>query len=267
MSDRWIGFDMDECVGSVMPIYAFLHSIPVDVVVSHLLPALIRSEALNNTWIIRKAFVHSLPTIWSAYRSGNIAGCFIFSNNGSELLVRFICVFINTVIQTQFGLTSMPALFKMGVWSGAPWRPSGHAKNLVGVQNSLAAHGLPILSNIDGLLFFDDMDHELSNEIYHYVKVPPYFYHTPIEKVITALCCIEHAVGSDAWNKICKQAVSMEKSDFVDRGNMYRSEQQMLGEIRKETKLFQKALNAFLDEPIMTEITYKIKKKKTKTRL
>ena len=247
MSGRWIGFDMDECIGSVMPLFVFLHSIPLDAVVTHVLPALLRSEMLGETWIFRKSILNILPVIWEAYRSDEILGCFIFSNNGSQL--HFACLFLNCFLQKTYNLPRNPAMFKMGIWHGAPCRPRGYAKNIAAIQHSLAAHDLPGVCG-DGLLFFDDMDHELRDEIGHYVRVPAYRHYTPIERVVLALSdvggVVGGVVGPPEWSQICRRASTLHTKDLADHSNRYIYDRPVAGDVLKETALFRAAIRRFI---------------------
>ena len=134
----------------------------------------------------------------------------------------------------------------MGVWAAAPWRPSGLAKNILGIQNSLAAHKLPVVGSPAGLLFFDDMDHDLRDEIEHYTRVSAYHNYTPIRNVIAALEPMRAAIGDDAWTRICRRAASAHAADLRDPINGYISHPPTATETRKDCALFRKAIKDFL---------------------
>lgn len=214
---KWVGFDMDECMGSLMPLYAFVTRLPnvyttrisgkPEVIYEAMKNALYISENYKLTWLLRPAFYDALIILYNAYKNGKIHGAFIFSNNGSQELVDFMVYYCNGWIARKINDESGLSVFKMGVSRESPLRsPGSLIKNLSEIQNALVKKGLPIINNENDLLFFDDMKHELAHEIRNYVQVRPYLNLCPLERVINALEDIEEFVGSEAWGEIVKLA-------------------------------------------------------------
>ena len=183
MSGKWIGFDMGECLGSVMPLYAFVSNDAVPK--AAMLPLLYASEIEGRTWIVRPAVYSILPLIGQAYLRDTLRGCFILSNNGSQELVEFLCEYLNYVVSEFVGVRAEP--FRFGVWFDAPSRLAGsEVKDMATVQAAMAYYGYEPITDARDLLFFDDLEHVLSGEIPHYVRVPPYFHYTPASAVAEA---------------------------------------------------------------------------------
>jgi hypothetical protein len=212
---RWIGFDMDECIGSVMPLYAFVTKLPkayaaagnTDAVFEIMKNALYLSENAKETWILRPAFYDALVMLYRAYTGGLISGAFIFSNNGSQELVDFMVYYCNGWMARKFNDFARPDIFKMGVCRGSSFRtPGSLVKSFSEIQGALAKSGLPLMETHRDLLFFDDMVHVLTGEIPGYIQVRPYLNLCPLERVVSALSELEHRIGSAAWAAIVKLA-------------------------------------------------------------
>jgi hypothetical protein len=209
---KWVGFDMDECIGSVMPLYAFVKHLPKGKAIDTMKSSLYASERMKTTWLIRPAIYDALEMLYRAYKSGEVYGAFIFSNNGSQELVNFIADFLNGWMVRRFSDYSRPPIFKMAVHRTSRFRTPGSLdKSYNEVQRALAGHGLPLLESERDLLFFDDMVHVLTDEIRDYVQVRAYMNHCPLEKVIGALADCEAVVGSEAWGRILEKARYYEK--------------------------------------------------------
>jgi hypothetical protein len=212
---RWVGFDMDECIGSVMPLYAFVTKLPkayaaagnTGNVFEDMKNALYFSENAKETWLIRPAFYDALSLLYRAYKGGMIYGAFIFSNNGSQELVDFLVYYCNGWMARKFHDLDRPSIFKMGVCRGSPLRsPGSLVKSYAEIQGALARKGLPLITAGSDLLFFDDMVHVLTSEIRDYVQVRPYVNLCPLDRVVSALSGLERNVGAEAWAAIVKLA-------------------------------------------------------------
>lgn len=238
MSVKWIGFDMDECVGSVMPLFAFVSFLPPELVETFIVPIIAESELKRQTWLLRPGLLPALQTIRYAYLNNLITGCFLFSNNGSEKLVNSVCSILNTIMKCN--------AFRMGVCHGAAPRGQTDIKDFTGIQNSLAYHGLPPLCSPDDLLFFDDMKHALERETANYVQVTPYFYNTPVDKIIDVLVPVLHFIDEKLWKGICKKGIQFQRADFANKSNRYISSQQPIEGIQKDYEFFNDKIVKFL---------------------
>ncbi len=240
---------MDECIGSVMPLYAFVKYLPA---AAHgiLKEALFKSEMEHATWLIRPAIYNTLDILYRAYKSGAIVGAFIFSNNGSQELVNFIAGYLNEYMGKRFFDTDIK-IFKMGVHRTSPLRTPGSLdKSVSEVQRALSGYGLPLLTSERDLLFFDDMVHVLTSEIRDYVQVRPYYNHCPIERVIAALAPCEESVGKVFWEKIVAKARHYENDHD---GRLYKSTPPTASENIMDRYVFSQAFRRFLghDYPVM----------------
>ena len=244
MMSKWVGFDMDECIGSVMPLYAFVTKLPK----AHeaITNALYISENAKYTWLLRPIFYDTLIMLYNAYKNGEIHGAFIFSNNGSQELVDFIVYYSNSWIAKKLHIRGTPPIFKMGVCRGSPLRsPGSLVKSISEIQGALAKKGLPLLTNSNDLLFFDDMVHELSSEIKNYVKVRPYLNLCPLDRVVNALADLENIVGSIAWSATVKFAYQYQNEDKDGR---YIKTPPTAIETLQDTLIFHQALLRFLGQ-------------------
>jgi hypothetical protein len=254
---KWVGFDMDECIGSLMPLYAFVTKLPKAYIANgstaenafeNMKSALYLSENYKMTWLVRPAFYDALLHLYNAYKRGVIYGAFIFSNNGSQELVDFMVYYCNGWMARKFNDFSRPAIFKMGVCRGSPLRsPGSLVKSLSEIQTALARKGLPRLEKGTDLLFFDDMVHVLSGEIKDYVQVRPYLNLCPLEKVVVALSGLEDKVGSEAWRAIVRLA---QHYSLEDRDAGYVKLPPTVKEILMDKMMFHQAFGRFLDERV-----------------
>lgn len=186
-SVRWVGFDMDECIGSVMPLFYFVESMDLADML-RIADALIVSEERGVTWLIRPALREILLLLGRTYFAKQIQGAFILSNNGSELLVNFMAVLLNRWIRYLFQLSEDPLVFVMGVSASSSVRLAlgdkmTYVKSFDVVQHCLGSYGFPPCSSPSDLLFFDDQPHVLANEIPHYCRVRAYHNQTPVWRV------------------------------------------------------------------------------------
>ena len=183
-SVRWVGFDMDECIGSVMPLFYFVESMDLADML-RVADALIVSEERGATWLIRPALREILLLLGRTYFAKQIQGAFILSNNSSELLVNFIAVLLNRWIRHLFQLAEDPLVFVMGISASSSVRLAlgeemTYVKSFDVVQHCLGSYGFPPCSSPSDLLFFDDQPHVLAGEIPHYCRVRAYHNQTPV---------------------------------------------------------------------------------------
>lgn len=222
---RWVGFDMDECLGSFMPLHSFIDNIPRVLAASNpkidlkevmfaMLEQIINSEMRKDTWMLRPAMIDALKYVYKAHKSGFIEGAFIFSNNGSEELVNFVGLLCNGILWRLFSDVEQTRIFKMCIHYGSPFRSNDGVKDFQNIQNCLAGYELPLLSSPDDLLFFDDLEHVLASESRHYVKIRPYFNYTPIDHVAYALSYLQLFMDFTDWADIYNIGLEYQKEDL-----------------------------------------------------
>ncbi len=253
---RWVGFDMDECIGSVMPLYTFITMIPALFVEENpdeppeaawtlLQRALVRSELSGKTWLLRPAIIDALDILYKEWRAGKIKGAFIYSNNGSERLVRFIGFLLNGMIAARHG-DKNARLFQMGIHLKAPCRTQGSIdKTFTDIQACLSAYGLPPASSSADLMFFDDMEHVLAGEIPNYVQVRPYFNHTSIYTLLEVLDFFRPIVGEAAFKTVAEEAARNQIADLKARDNLYVLTPPTVDEMRSDMAAFRSAIQQF----------------------
>ena len=249
---RWVGFDMDECIGSLMPLYTFVTELPEfakeekpDQVWNILIHALVRSELSRKTWLIRPALIGSLNILYEAWVAGKIQGAFVYSNNGSDRLVRFVASLLNGFI-TTIHRPRNARLFQMAVSLKTPCRTRGSTdKTFADIQACLEAHGLPPASSPADLLFFDDLEHVLAGEITHYVKVRPYSNYTSVYTLLEVLDFFKPIVGEAEFQIIAENAARDQMADLKARENMYVLEPPTSAERREDTAMFRDAFARF----------------------
>lgn len=249
---RWIGFDMDECIGSVMPLYSFVTFIPKitndDNVIIALMQTLFDSELENKTWLVRPALLESLELVHRAYVKKQIYGAFILSNNGSKELVNFVASFLNFCMWKLYddkGPNSL--IFKMTVCSNTPARkPYRLEKNFTVVQQCLAAEGLPTCSSTNDLLFFDDLLFPMNDEIKYYVQVPAYLFQTEINAFINALQPMRRFFSESDWHTLVRYNRELNRRDFQRADNTYKPYRQSLDEIMRDRMIFSNAIELFV---------------------
>jgi hypothetical protein len=208
---KWVGFDLDECIGSVMPLYVFLIGAKglgnEREILQQYRKSLFLSEMLKETWLLRPAMYFALRNVYNAYKSGKLYGAFIFSNNGSQELVDFIAYYCNGWMSRYFRDKKHPIIFKMAICRGSSYRPPNSlVKSYDEISNALIMNGLPPFSNKSDLLFFDDLVHVLQGEIDNYVHVRPYNNLCPIDNVINALYGSKALLGDKRWENIVSMA-------------------------------------------------------------
>lgn len=253
---RWVGFDMDECVGSLMPLYTFVTELPefykeakpdapADEPWNLLIRTIVRSELAGKTWLIRPALISSLNTLYEAWVVGKIQGAFVYSNNGSDRLVRFVASLLNGFVAT-IHRSRNSRLFQMAVSLKTPCRTRGSLdKTFADIQACLQAHGLPPASSPSDLLFFDDLDHVLTGEITHYVKVRPYTNYTSVYILVELFDYFKPIVGDAEFQTIAIQAARDQMTDMKARDNIYVLEPPTSAERRQDMAMFRDAFERF----------------------
>jgi hypothetical protein len=242
---RWVGFDMDECIGSVMPLFPFVTEVPSNI----LMELIYTSERKGKTWLIRPAMLSVLERLYEAFETKKITGAFVFSNNDSEPLVEFIANYLNYCMWRMFQVTRVPAnVFQMAVCRSTPARRGyGMVKNFAVIQKCLARAGLPECSK-DNLMFFDDLEHELQSEIPHYVRVPAYLFQTEINQMLEALEPLSDVVGKRKWKKLSDEARLHNTHDFARPDNTYKPYRQPLDATIRDIRIFDNAFTRFLNK-------------------
>lgn len=249
---RWIGFDMDECIGSVMPLYSFVSIIPKitndDNVTIALMQTLFHSELENRTWLIRPALLESLELVHRAYVKKQIYGAFILSNNGSKELVNFVASFLNFCMWKLYDNKGPHSLiFKMTACANTPARkPYDLEKNFRVVQLCLAAEGLPLCSSENDLLFFDDLLFPMNDEIKYYVQVPAYLFQTEVNEFLNALQPMKKYFSESEWHSMVQYNRELNKRDFQRPHNTYKPYRQSLDEIMRDRMIFSNAIETFV---------------------
>ncbi len=212
---------MDECIGSLMPLWAYF-----DFMIAHtsrsvrteLFKDMAKKISDGNTasriWIMRPELDKVLIPLAQAQKEGDIYGCFILSNNGSAFLVQAAIEIMNYRAKQ---LTSTPYdLFVTGWYRNSPCRNNSMSKDFNTIQNCLRYEKLPTLQSTKHLLFYDDLNHQLSNEILNYIQVPPYYYVTPTYLIFDTLQSILHKynINDKIINKTREQAILLEENDI-----------------------------------------------------
>ena len=255
MPVRWVGFDMDECIGSLMPLFEYIHLLPNCLrtqkeraeLFTSIAHAMYESERNGKTWLIRPAIFDAMKLLWHAYSNKQVKGAFIYSNNSGSYLVQFLAYFLNVSIQRLMNLSYVPEVFQMAAWNGIACRRTyGLVKSFESIQTCLRAHGLPECSSERDLLFFDDMVHVLQMEIPYYIKVPAYFNHTPAMLVIETLSEVGTKLSCAKWAHIANKSLDMQIGDFKRPDNHYILSPPDNDEYLRDLRMFQRAFQAFL---------------------
>ena len=144
----------------------------------------------------------------------------------------------------QFADPTAAHIFQMAVCRGSPLRsPQSLVKSYNEIQGALRAQGLPLLDGPQDLLFFDDMNHALMEEIPNYVKVRPYMNLCPLESVIKGLSGFSSILGAEEWERRVDRARSYEK---VDRRAEYLATPPTAAETASDRTVFLTAFRRFL---------------------
>lgn len=248
---RWVGFDMDECLGSFMPLWAYvdflMKKLPKDKHESFQLDIAKRISDVNGvrTWLFRPELDKLLIKLEQAYKERKIIGCFILSNNASERLVNTVRMALNYRIERLTG--NRDAFFHVGWHRTAKCRGGKETKEFKGIQACLRSAHLPPLNDPDDLLFFDDLEHVLKKEIFHYVQVPPYYHVTPHKRVFEILQSIftSYGISSETLKEVTDLADKMEADDL--RTDREISLDPPTEKSRSEMSVFLEGLDRFLE--------------------
>jgi hypothetical protein len=261
---KWVGFDMDECIGNLMPLYSFVKLIPstverlyprtdINAARFAMMQTIIDAELHGRTWLLRPALFTALAYVYTAYKEKKIAGAFIYSNNSSLDLVNFARFLCDGIIWRISKTPNIEMCFKMGVqFNGVGRQPGNYAKHFEEIQQCLEAHELPTMSSRDDLLFFDDSLHYLHGEIPHYVQVPAYRNYTTTYHLAAELNFFAKYIGQAEWGAILKHASKYQVRD-AERGKC-KIEPQTKQEIAADLALVHASFKRFLDMPIFSLI-------------
>lgn len=196
---RYIGFDMDDCVGNVHALHpftnAFLTRNPEEIsFVERVVERFAACEIKRRTGFIRPAMLPVLPVVYNAIKSGQIDGAFLFSNNSNHSLVLFVKRALEEITRQLLRLSQPPSLFRMAISVQSPERgPRTGVKDWESIGRCLKYHGLPSPTSRRDLLFFDDKQHVLTGEIPHYTVVPAYHPSSDLEDFLK---CVHDTPGS-----------------------------------------------------------------------
>lgn len=226
LRSRWIGFDMDECIGCVMPLFHFVEQAPSARVKDYMIRHILAAELSGETWLFRPALLQLLSAVWIAYLEKQITGCFILSNNGSEELIAFVCETLNAYIEQTQRLAARPRVFVFGAGLYNPARSDGVAaaaaadagkKDLRCIARLLEAHGFTSAPLRKDILFYDDMRHVLQSEIPNYIHVRPYVHYTPYARLRAVLRPLREMFGAK-WESVCAASRRDQHADMREHG-------------------------------------------------
>ena len=195
---RYIGFDMDDCVGGVHPLHPFTNEFASDKSEAFLekaAAALALSERERKTDFLRSGITDVFCAVYDAIQQGQIRCAFLFSNNDNQSLVEFTGMLLETMVQRERRLPTRPRLFGMIISVRSPEREPDSKKgnerrgikDWEAITRCLAYHRLPTPSSKSDLLFFDDKEHALTKEITHYTVVPAYHATSSLEDGIRCI--------------------------------------------------------------------------------
>jgi hypothetical protein len=186
-SARWVGFDVDECLGSFMPLWSYVQYLPNAKADAMLTQIAQRLSDVNSLWLFRPGLDSILAALLQAQKGGKITGCFLLSNNASARLIECIRRYLNDrawkITTRLYSATERPGNAKTLFWYGwhrtAACRNRSEVKSWETIQHCLKSVHAPLPTSHRDVLFFDDMSHKLQQEIPHYIQVPPYENVTP----------------------------------------------------------------------------------------
>lgn len=240
--EKWVGFDMDECLAQLGILYYFLTELPDDTQ-KFIAEVLAEREEMGETWILRPAFRELVPFLTAA----PLTGVFIYSNNGSQRMVNFVGDIVNAIAGRN--LVSLRFSAK---W---PEERTGIAlsKNLEFLQKYVSAD-----LTKDNVLFFDDLpDHALATQLGHsngksnYIQVTPYK-HQVDYTVLTNLFEGYIAALPELYAKLLESAKKAEEQDLKEGALLFPPDPR---QVRTERILFRGIIQRFLGLPIMISKT------------
>lgn len=221
---RWVGFDMDECLGSFMSLWPFCDKIHEFVNLGENKTAYLSAVAKrlafsDRVWLLRPDLDPLLAALVQAKQSGKITGCFILTNNASEEITEVVRQMLNYRAQAISGRTSSSSLISVYWTRESPCRKRHGllTKSIHAVQDCLASSGLPTMNRVNDLLFYDDYSgHVLSKEIPHYVTVKAYNHYTPVDLIFLELKGVMARFGipKDVSDYVLKLAQTLEDKDL-----------------------------------------------------
>lgn len=174
---RWLGFDLDECLGNLRPITKFCEQYEPEELAAAILPF----ELCGDTWLMRPGIHDVVVAVAEAVQSGKVTGAFLYSNNAREPNVRFVQALLNLIAREATGVEPFRAAFHRSAAAR-----SSHDKTFTEICDLLHCADLPPPTRKQDVAFFDDRFHILATEIAHYHRVPKYASVTPVERVIAA---------------------------------------------------------------------------------
>ena len=167
-TEKWIGFDMDECMAQLGVLYYFLAGLPAESpdIMASVISQFARKEKKGATWILRPAFCELLPFLGSEFKKGTLKGVILYSNNGSQRMVEFVGDLMEAIAGEKMVVARLSAEWPE-VRKGAAL-----SKNIEFLQKHVSSS-----IGLGNLLFFDDLpDHALSYQLAegNYIQVAPY---------------------------------------------------------------------------------------------
>jgi hypothetical protein len=169
---KWIGFDMDDCIANVTPAYHFVKALGVE----KLAPLLLESDKVGQTWLLRSNIQLIVDEVSKAVKDGKVYGAFLYSNNGSSVMVELVKTMLNL-------MSNDVNPFKIGFHRGFVARSGTKVKTYEDLCNCLHVADMPLPSTPDCLAFFDDTAQILSLEIKLYRRVRRYRGYTPVQRI------------------------------------------------------------------------------------
>ncbi len=235
---RWVGFDMDECLGALYPLYVYCEQLMEEIeddsvrnsFYMEMIDKITHESFFNDStsiWLFRPEFKKVLQLLLNAYQYGQITGCFILSNNGSSALVNTARLILNSAI-ARLSNNQVTDLFKESWYAYSPCRKGSLVKSWTVVQNCLQAAHLPTMNNPKtDFIFFDDKEHpSLKKELgQNYIQVTPYFNYTPHMNVSRILDPLfeKYQLQRSLKSKIKRLSENIEQEDlqlrFTDTPN------------------------------------------------
>jgi hypothetical protein len=205
---RYIGFDMDDCVGHVHFLYPLANEFIKDrAFIRKAAAVLATCERRRETGFFRPCITEVMCAVYDAIRSRKIHGAFLFSNNSNQHTVEFVGLVMEAMVQQERELSETPHLFEMAISFHSPERGEKTGiKDWAAITNSLHHHRLPLPTSHSDLLFFDDKTHVLTGEIPHYTVVPAYHSRASLADAIKPIEPHVPASLRDRWKRITGQA-------------------------------------------------------------